>query len=149
MDAATLVQELQGRMPGAVLEVSPFGIVLRKEEAVRVFALLKDEFSFESLQCLTAVDRKAAIEVVYHVYSFTRRLMVTLKVVLPMDDLQVASVTGLWSSANWFEREVYDLFGVTFQGHPDLCRILNPESWTEHPLRKDFKGAGVVPRPVK
>ncbi len=149
MDLAALVQELQASIPGAVIESLPTGVVIKKEDAAKAFSLLKNELSFESLQCLTAVDRKETIEVVYHVYSFTHRLMATLKVVLPMDDLNVASVTGLWSSADWFEREVYDLFGVRFEGHPDLRRILNPDGWTDHPLRKDFKGAGVVPKPVK
>ncbi len=149
MDIAALVQELQKKAPAAGVELTPTGVVIRRDDVPLVFGLLKGEFSFESLQCLTAVDRKGTIEVVYHVYSFTHRLMAVLKVVLAMDDLNVASVNGLWSSANWFEREVYDLFGVKFTGHPDLRRILNPEGWTEHPLRKDFKGAGVVLKPVK
>lgn len=150
MDRAAVIASLQDHIPGVVIEQTPGWITIRKESLTTVFQFLKTApVSFSSLHCLTAVDRKDAIEVVYHLYSFENRLMLTVKVVLPAADLVVDSLTLLWGAANWFEREVYDLFGVRFVHHPDLRRILNPDSWTAYPLRKDFKMDGVIPLPVK
>jgi NADH-quinone oxidoreductase subunit C len=87
--------------------------------------------------------------VVYHLFSFKERSMVIFKVILPAGELHVDSLTPLWAGADWLEREVFDLFGVRFDGHPDLRRIMNPESWTGHPLRKDFKHPDLILKPVK
>ena len=125
-------------------------VTLRQDAVKPVFTFLKDGPGvFTVLHCLTGVDRKEAVEVVYHLYSFEHRVMLTIKVILPNADLTVDSITPLWAAANWLEREVYDLLGVRFVGHPDLRRILNPDTWTDHPLRKDFKMAGFMPKPVK
>ena len=75
---------------------------------------------------------------VYHLFTFKNRFMLTLKVFLTMEDLTVESLAHLWRSADWLEREVFDLFGVKFLNHPDLRRILNPDEWTDYPLRKNF-----------
>jgi len=77
--------------------------------------------------------------VVYNLYSLTHRHRVTLKVVMPREGAHVASVTGIWAAANWHEREAYDLTGIVFDGHPDLRRILLPDDWEGHPLRKDYE----------
>ncbi len=90
---------------------------------------------------VTAVDHGdgRALEVVYQLWSIPHRRALRVKCELPLDRLAIASATPLWSAANWLEREVYDLFGVEFAGHPDLRRILMPENYAEgHPLRKDF-----------
>ena len=85
-------------------------------------------------------DRERAFEVVYQLRSLARREDLRLKVDLdPLADLAVDSVVSLWQGANWLEREVYDMFGVTFRGHPDLRRILMPADWEGYPLRKDYK----------
>ena len=76
--------------------------------------------------------------VVYNLHSLTLRHRVTLKVVMPRDGAHVRSVANLWAAANWHEREAYDLFGIVFDGHPDLRRILLPDDWEGHPLRKDY-----------
>ncbi len=132
------------------MEQTPGWVTLGKDALKPVVAFLKDgPGAFISLHCLTGVDRKEAVEVVYHLYSFEHRVMLTIKVILPNADLTIDSITPLWAAADWLEREVYDLLGVRFAGHPDLRRILNPDTWTDHPLRKDFKMAGVVPKPVK
>jgi NADH-quinone oxidoreductase subunit C len=114
---------------------------------------------FDSLQCITAIDwfevdpKKAAktgwephTELVYHLWSTASRVSLVLKVKLPRwkDGVagqlpEVASVTGVWRGANWHEREVYDLSGVWFAGHPDMRRILCPDDWVGHPLRKDYE----------
>ncbi|HUG01991.1 MAG TPA: NADH-quinone oxidoreductase subunit C [Longimicrobiales bacterium] len=104
---------------------------------------LRDEEGqeFDFLLDLTAVDYGGGrpIQIVYQLYSHRRGGMLRVKAELPLDALEIASVTPIWSGANWLEREVYDMFGVTFRGHPDLRRILMQENYAEgHPLRKDF-----------
>ncbi|HSE06864.1 MAG TPA: NADH-quinone oxidoreductase subunit C, partial [Methylomirabilota bacterium] len=108
-----------------------------------VMTWLRDQRAFDYLVDVTAVefrDRERAFEVVYLVRSLERRDEVRVKVDLdPQGPLAVDSVVGLWQGANWLEREVYDMFGVTFRGHPDLRRILMWETYAEgYPLRKDF-----------
>lgn len=110
---------------------------------LEVLGWLRDdpEQAFDMMTDVTAVDYGggAPINVVYQMYSTGRRQALRVRCELPLEDLAIDSVTGLWSSANWLEREVYDLFGVTFRGHPDPRRILMPENYAEgHPLRKDF-----------
>ena len=119
----------------------------------------KSPVRFDSLECITAIDwfepdpKKAAkvswqprTEVVYHLWSTRSRASLVLKCTLPRwkDDVpgqlpEIPSVCGVWRGANWHEREVYDLSGVWFTGHPDLRRILCPEDWEGHPLRKDYE----------
>jgi NADH-quinone oxidoreductase subunit C len=77
--------------------------------------------------------------VVYHCYSMTKRHKICLKVDVPVAAPEIPSVASIWPTANWHEREAYDMFGVVFTGHPDLRRILCPEDWDGFPLRKDFK----------
>jgi NADH-quinone oxidoreductase subunit C len=102
-----------------------------------------DELALDFLQCLTAVDwpREERIEVVYHLYSYARRHAFVIKVDLPRAQPVVASVASVWPTANWHEREEYDLLGVGFTGHPDLRRLMLPDDWVGHPLRKDWKEA--------
>ena len=104
--------------------------------ALRDDAALK----FEVLSDLTAVDlpKEDAVRVVYHLYSYEARQQIVLKVALDREAPRVATVEDVWKVANWFEREVFDLFGVVFEGHSDLRRILLPEDWVGYPLRKDF-----------
>ncbi len=97
--------------------------------------------AFARLSTVTAVDRypaEARFEIVYHLHSVTRNLRVRLKCRLGGEAPEIDSVTGIWRSANWYEREVYDLFGIVFRGHPNLRRILMPDNWVGHPLRKDY-----------
>lgn len=141
-------EQINNKFPKVVLEAQPTALIIPKNAFLDIARFLKDELGFENCHCITAVDRKDRIEVVYHLYSTLQRLMVTLKVVLPLDDLNIESVVSLWKSANWLERETYDLFGVRFLNHPDLRRIMNPDNWTDFPLRKDFKRADFIPRPA-
>jgi NADH-quinone oxidoreductase subunit C len=104
---------------------------------------------FTVLTDLTAVDRHPAeprFEVVFLLMALELRARVRMKVRLPGADPVVASATGLWPAADWLEREVFDLFGIRFTGHPDLRRILLPDDWEGHPLRKDFP---LVEEPVE
>ncbi len=101
---------------------------------------LKDdtEMAFDHLMCLSGVDWPDRIEVVYHFFSHQHRHRIVLKVRLSRENPSVDSVSDIWGAANWHEREAYDLFGIRFQGHPDLRRILLPDDWAGHPLRKDY-----------
>ena len=96
---------------------------------------------YDHLADVTAVDYGGGkpLEVVYQLWSIPHRRALRVKCELPLDGLEIESVTGIWAGANWLEREVFDLFGVDFAGHPDLRRILMPDNYAEgHPLRKDF-----------
>lgn len=96
---------------------------------------------YDHLADVTAVDHGGGrpIQVVYQLWSIPHRAALRVKCELPLDGLEIDTVTGIWVGANWLEREVYDLFGVHFTGHPDLRRILMPDNYAEgHPLRKDF-----------
>ena len=139
MEQAQVTKVLSEQFPGAVVEEQPKAIVIKRESFLAVAKYLKhSELSFHSLHSMTAVDRKDKMEAVYHLYSFKHRFMLELKVILPREDLTIETLSHLWHSANWLERETYDFFGIKFLNHPDLRRILNPDEWTDFPLRKDF-----------
>lgn len=98
------------------------------------------ELQFDFLMCLSGIDQgKNMLGVVYHLYSMTKRHKIEIKVEVPADKPEVPSVTAVWRTADWHEREAYDLIGIVFSGHPDLRRILLPDDWEGHPLRKDYK----------
>jgi NADH-quinone oxidoreductase subunit C len=114
--------------PGRIREILGW----LKEEPEQSYAFLTD---------VTAVDYGGGrpLQVVYQLWSLVHRRSLRVKAELPLSDLSLDSVVPLWATANWLEREVYDLFGITFDGHPDLRRILMPDHYAEgHPLRKDF-----------
>lgn len=142
-----LVKKLREQLDGAITEATEFvgqlSLRVERERIVEVCQLLRDdaETSFDFLSDLTCVhfpDRAdAPFEVVYNLYSISRNERVRLKVGTD-EETSVESVTGIWPTANWMEREVYDLFGVPFSNHPDLRRILLPPDWEGHPLRKEY-----------
>jgi NADH-quinone oxidoreductase subunit C len=144
--SSPLLDELQKRFPEAISEAVIFrnmpSITLAKEFLLSVGRFLKDEEGggYTFLTDETAVDypkRERRFDIVYHLYSFQRNDRLRLKVMAGEGEA-VPSVTGIWASANWLEREVYDMFGVAYEGHPDLKRILMPDGWVGHPLRKDY-----------
>jgi len=122
--------------------------ILVKRGAIReACAILRGDgqLQFNFLADITGVDwypNEPRFEVVYHLLSIPRHERLRLKVRLTGDDPSLESITSVWPSANFFEREVYDLFGVRFSGHPNLRRILMPEDWEGHPLRKDYPVEG-------
>lgn len=102
---------------------------------------LKDNETYIRLSGITAVDLHPAeprFEVIYHLHSLDRNQRLRLKCRLSGAAAEIDSVTGVWRSANWYEREVYDMFGVVFRNHPNLIRILMPLDWEGYPLRKDY-----------
>jgi NADH-quinone oxidoreductase subunit C len=121
-----------------------FGEVLlwiAPERIVDVCRFLKEQQGFEQLTGLTAIDRyplEPRFEVLYLVHSIAKNERIKLKVVLAGENPAVASVTPVWEGANWYERETFDLFGIRFEGHPNLKRLMMPEEWEGHPLRRDF-----------
>ncbi|MEX0765935.1 MAG: NADH-quinone oxidoreductase subunit C [bacterium] len=119
----------------------PGGVVPREKllEIARVVAT-DAEFELPYLSFVSAVDRPEAgeFEVVYHCYSHQSLEELMLKVRIPRDTPTVPSVTSIWDGANWHEREAYDLFGIIFEGHPNLRRIMMTDDWIGHPLRKDY-----------
>ncbi len=119
-------------------------IVVPANRIVEVCEMLKtiDRFDFSCLSDLTAVDRKESFEVVYNLFSYRHSHSIVLKVITPHDDApKVPTLEGVWPIANWLEREVFDLFGIVFDGHSDMRRIMMPEDWPGNPLRKDYKEA--------
>ena len=109
---------------------------------VAAWAKAEPDLSFDNLMCLAAVDYPKEdpprLELVYHLYSYLHRHVHVLKVMLPRDGAEVPSVERVWAVANWHEREAFDMFGIAFRGHSDLRRILLPDDWEGHPLRKDW-----------
>ena len=115
-------------------------LVVAKELLAEIATYSRDEEKFDWLSDLTAVDwpkREKRFDVILNLYSFQRNERLRLKAHAGADE-RVPSVAGVWSGANWMEREAYDMFGIVFEGHPDLKRILLPEEWQGHPLRKDY-----------
>ena len=149
MDAKAIHERLVAafgeRIVGSNFDVaSPF-VVVAPDALVEVATLCRNErdLSFDNLMCLAAVDypkeTPPRMEVVYHLLSYTHGHTFALKVHLPREEPRVATVEGVWAVANWHEREAYDMFGIAFTGHSDLRRILLPDDWTGHPLRKDWQ----------
>ena len=140
-DAAA--ERLRARFPAELRDVSARRNVvlarLDRKDVPAVCRFLKDELGFDHLSCISAVDLKDRFEVVYHISSYPNRLMVQLNAELPRENPSVASVSDLWYGANYHEREAFDMMGIVFEGHPDLKRILLPDDFQGHPLRKDFK----------
>lgn len=108
--------------------------------AVSLFLRDEESLQFDNLMCLSGVDYDTDnLAAVYHLYSFVHRHKLTIKVLVPKSNPVLKTVTDVWATADWHERESYDLIGTIFEGHPDLRRILLPEDWEGHPLRKDYK----------
>ncbi len=145
----TLTEILKAEFPKDVLQQhANFGdetVVISRDALVQVMRFLKEDSrtDFNFLMDLTAVDKLALeesprFEVVYHLYSSTQNHRLRVKVGVGEKDLEVDSLVGVWPISNWFEREVWDMFGIRFRGHPDLRRILMYDEFQGHPLRKDY-----------
>jgi NADH-quinone oxidoreductase subunit C len=147
MNGSSLLALLQQTVPGATIESAPSvdvhtTIYVSRDHVLAVARALRDtpELRFAFLAELTALDvwpREPRFEVVYVFVSIEHRLRLRMKVRLHGADAHVATVSGIWPAANWLEREVWDLFGIVFSGHPDPRRLLMPEDWEGFPLRKD------------
>ena len=141
----TLSEELAPFALSTSERLGELTVTLAAERLVEACRFLKDTLRFERLSTMTAVDRypsEPRFEVVYHLHSVSRNERVRLKCLLAGQSPEIDSVTVVWRSANWHEREAFDLFGIRFRNHPDLRRILMPDDWEGYPLRKDYPVAG-------
>ena len=130
---------------GGNLDRKELTLEIRASKIVSVCGFLKFDQSFVRLSSVTAVDRYPAeprFEVVYHLHSVERKERLRLRCRIDGEAAVIESVTSVWRSANWYEREVFDLFGIRFLNHPDLRRIMMPDDWQGHPLRKDYPITG-------
>lgn len=116
-------------------------LVVKGEHWPAAAKLLKEheELQYNYLRNVTGVDYETHLEVVYHLLSLTSKRVVAVKLRTDRDQASVPSATPIWRSAEWNEREIYDLLGVDFPGHPDMRRIMMPDDWVGHPLRKDYE----------
>ncbi len=161
MDFAALIQKVKERFGDAVLGHGEFRgqhvLSIAAASNVAILTFLRDDPAarFEMLTDLTCVDSLRLTDdmlkdyperfaVVYQLTSLTHGARLRVKAFVSEDDCEIDSVTGLWKAANWAEREAFDMYGVVFKGHPDLKRILMPDNYEGHPLRKDYplKGRG-------
>lgn len=117
-----------------------FFVNAEKINAISLFLRDEESLQFDNLSCLSGLDYdKDNLAVVYHLYSYVHHHKLVIKVIIPKSNPVLPTVSDVWAAADWHEREAYDLVGMTFSGHPDLRRILLPEDWEGHPLRKDYK----------
>lgn len=147
-----LCAELRDSFPehvaDAVEEFGEISVRVHRERIADVCRWLRDNGPFEMLADLSGVDYLGIAPdddrfmVAYHLYSFRRNERLRLRVFVPDGDERLDSVTTVWPAANWMEREVYDFFGIVFDGHPDPRRILMPDDWEGHPQRKDYPLGG-------
>jgi NADH-quinone oxidoreductase subunit C len=148
MDAAAVHARLADRFKDGITAfqaetLQPWAVVAPEAIAeVAAFCKADPDLAFDNLMCLSAVDypkeTPPRMEMVYHLYSYAHRHTFVLKVMLPREAPALPTVEAVWGVANWHEREAYDLFGITFTGHSDMRRILLPDDWEGHPLRKDW-----------
>ena len=150
----TVIARVQAQFGEEILEASVEQdqptFVVGRETLLSLAAFLRDdpELQFARFVDICGADylnigqklpRRTRFEVIYHLHSLELNRWVRVRVPVEEDDAEVPSLTGLWSGANWFEREAFDLFGIRFTNHPDMTRILMPDEWEGHPLRKDYQ----------
>lgn len=124
--------------------MSPKGLRIAASDLKSVCRALHSDPSafFDLLSCITVIDagpEAGTMDVVYNLYSIPFNHQLALKVTVPREHAEVESVSDIWKTANWHEREAFDMFGIKFSGHPDLRRILMPADWDGYPLRKDYQ----------
>ena len=144
MTAQEIHDRIQEKFPGTILEfndtvLQPF-IKLTADKFDNVCQYLRDDadLDFDYLMSLSGIDYGEDLGIVYHLTSLTHRHKIVLKVAVSRDKAEIPTVSDLWRTADWHEREAYDLIGIKFTNHPDMVRILLPEDWEGHPLRKDY-----------
>lgn len=145
MNSQEIYNKLKAKFGDNVLELvqeaatDPF-IVVKAEKIFDIGLFLRNEkdTAFNYLMCLSALDLKDKLQVVYHLYSMLHTHKIVLKLTVPKDEPSVPTVERVWRSADWHEREAWDLLGVKFVGHHNHIRILCPYDWEGHPLRKDY-----------
>ena len=165
MPTATILSKIKERLPAAVLDITEFAgekiLHVKGQHILTVLSALKDD-GFNFLADLTAIDNLTLggfdrFAVSYHLLSHKTAERVTVKAYISEEKPSLPSVESLWKTADWQEREVFDLYGIKFEGHPNLIRIMNPDDYDGHPLRKDYPRLGrkergdfpVIDRPIQ
>jgi len=150
------VVKLKERFSESVLECKEFRgevtVTVKKEQILEVLKCLKEDLRYNFLTDVTAVDylgQDPRFMVVYHLYSIPNKDRIRVKAPVTEADCTIDSATALWNTANWLEREAYDLMGVRFNNHPNLVRIMMTDDWVGHPLRKDYPLQGPDREPYK
>jgi NADH-quinone oxidoreductase subunit C len=150
------VQKLKEKFANSLIDVKEFReeitVTVKREDIAAVCSFLKTELSYNMLTDITAVDYLGSDQrfmMVYNLYSIPNKDRLRIKAPVEESACSIDSLSGLWNSANWLEREVYDLFGINFINHPDLRRILMTDDWVGHPLRKDYPLQGPDRAPYK
>ncbi len=147
-----VLEKLQSNFHDSILMTNEFRgdltVTLKKDDIIKVCQFLRDDedLRFDSIRDIVGVDRyrpENRFELVYNLYSLVSNHRIFLKVLVEEQDLKVPTVVGVWSGANWMEREAFDMFGIAFEGHPDARRIYMPEEFEYFPLRKDFPLMGI------
>ena len=147
-----ILERLKAKFVTAILEANEFRgeltIVIPKERIVEVCKYLKEDndLHFDLLADLCGIDMNTATKrfgVIYNLYSYTHKHRIRIKTFTEEEHPKVPTVTTVWETANWHERETFDMFGIIFEGHPDLRRMYMPDVFEYHPLRKDFPLMGI------
>ena len=145
MNTQDVFNELKALLPSSIIEqvmIKPDSYIRIDGNAIHEIAThLRDRLGFESLSCISGTDHpsEAAIAITYHFVSYSHRGTVALKALVAREGVaSLPTLTDIFKAANWLEREVFDMVGVRFAGHPDLRRILLPDDWEGYPLRKDY-----------
>lgn len=146
MEKKKVTEILKAKFPGKIKDVSfPLGdetVIIERDALVEICSLLvKEPYAFTMLLDMTCVDYKdddERFEMVYHLFSISNNNRLRIKTRLSERDLKIDSLTPIWKNANWLEREVFDMFGVHFNGHPYLRRLFMYDGFEGHPLRKDY-----------
>ena len=153
MTPEEILQQIQSRFPEEIrtseVRRGEACLTIRGDKSLEICRFIKEELRYDYLNCLSGVDWIAdgEMEVVYNISSLNQAGKITLRARIPRNEPALRSVVSLWGTANWHEREAFDLFGVHFENHPDLRRILLPEDWIGHPLRKDYQDERFVSYP--
>jgi NADH-quinone oxidoreductase subunit C len=139
-----LIQSVNEETATVDSNTSPPCVIIDSDKLVKTCTELHQNSSvfFDMLSCVTGLDNGSdsnTMEVIYQLYSIPFNASLMLKVILPRENPEIDSLCNVWKSANWMEREVYDMFGIKFKNHPDLRRILMPNDWEGYPLRKDYQ----------
>jgi len=137
-----IADKLAGKFPGTIIDSNQNYCLVKSEALLRIGTFLKDnpELDFKYLNYITAVDYYEYFDVIYQLTSLQYNHSIILKTRCPRDSAVLPSVVGLWRTADFQEREIYDLMGIRFEGHPNMKRIVLWEGFAGHPLRKDFNG---------
>ncbi|AFN73402.1 NADH dehydrogenase subunit C [Melioribacter roseus P3M-2] len=161
MDQKNITEKIKAKFEESVFEITEFrgdvSITVDPNKIVEIAGFLKNDEDLQFVMCkdVTAIDwatRKNRFTVVYHVYSFKNNFNLRIKANISEEPPAIDSVTPVWRSANWYERETYDMYGINFRNHPDLRRMYMPEGFEYHPLRKEFPVLGIpgsLPLPEK